>query len=103
MWDIDQPLTHAHRKAIMDFLADGKGFAGAHSALDALYGWNEYREMVGGGLFESHPWTQPVRINVEDIDNESTRHLGHSFEIRDEIYVLDKNPRWSSHVLASLD
>lgn len=102
-WDIDQPLTQAHRDAILDFMAQGKGFAGAHSALDALYGWSDYREMVGGGLFVSHPWTQPVAIDIEDKKNATTAHFGHQLEIRDEIYVLDENPRWTSHVLTSLD
>jgi glucose/arabinose dehydrogenase len=59
--------------------------------------------MVGGGLFEKHPWTQSVRINVEDRTNPATSHLGDSFWVRDEIYVLDQNPRWNSHVLLSLD
>ena len=102
-WDIEDPLTAEHRDAILQFLAAGKGIAGAHSALDALYGWSAYRELVGGGLFEKHPWTQEVRITIEDRNNPATQHLGQAMTVRDEIYVLDKNPRWTSHVLASLD
>ncbi|MEE2783317.1 MAG: ThuA domain-containing protein [Pseudomonadota bacterium] len=102
-WDIEDPLTAEHREAILQFLAAGKGIAGAHSALDALYGWSAYRALVGGGLFEKHPWTQEVRITIEDSKNPATQHLGQALTLRDEIYVLDKNPRWTSHVLASLD
>ncbi len=96
-------VTEAQRQAIMDFLRQGKGIAVAHAGLDAFYGWDEYKEMVGGGLFEEHPWTQHVEIVVEETDNPATEHLGESFSIRDEIYTLDENPRWNSRVLLSLD
>ena len=96
-------MTEDQREAIRTFLASGKGIAGAHAALDALYGWDWYRDMVGGGLFKNHPWTQSVRIRIEDPENPAMAHFGDDFRIRDEIYVLDKNPRWNVHVLASLD
>lgn len=96
-------VSEAQRSAIMNFLKQGKGVVGAHSALDAFYKWDEYREMVGGGLFESHPWTQPVDIVIEEKDNPAVAHFGESFSIRDEIYVLDENPRFNGRVLMSLD
>lgn len=97
------PVNQAQRDAIRDFVRSGKGLVVAHAGLDALYGWEDYREMVGGGLFQEHPWTQPVKIDVEDKTNPADTHLGDSFGIRDEIYVLDENPRWNSHVLTSLN
>ena len=97
------PVNEAQQAAIVDFARSGKGIVVAHSGLDAFYGWDEYREMVGGGLFDSHPWTRPVRIQVEDRSNPAVSHLGDGFWLRDEIYVLDQNPRWNSHVLLSLD
>ena len=96
-------ISEDQMAAIMNFLQQGKGLAVAHAGLDALYNWDEYREAVGGGLFTSHPWTQNVRIKVEDADNPSTKHFGEDFWITDEIYVLDENPRWNSRVLLSLD
>ncbi|HEV2130137.1 MAG TPA: ThuA domain-containing protein, partial [Longimicrobiaceae bacterium] len=96
-------LTRAQQQAILDFVRSGKGIAVAHSGLDAFYGWGAYRELVGGGLFRGHPWTEPVRITVEDPGNPAARHLGESLELRDEIYVLDRDPRESSRVLLSLD
>ena len=98
-----ETVTAAQRRAIMNFLRAGKGIVGAHSALDAFYHWNEYRAMVGGGLFQEHPWTQSVRVVVEEPDNPAVAHFGDGFWIRDEIYVLDENPRWNARVLASLD
>ncbi len=96
-------MTEEQRDAIRAFLASGKGVAGAHAALDALYGWDWYREMAGGGLFKNHPWTQSVRIRIEEPGHPAVAHFGDGFQIRDEIYVLDANPRWNVHVLASLD
>lgn len=96
-------VTAEHRAAIVQFMANGGGIVAAHAGLDAFFGWNEYRQIVGGGLFESHPWTQEVRVHIEDPDNPAVAHLGDALTIRDEIYVLDANPRWNSHVLASLD
>ena len=96
-------ITEEQKSAILGFLRAGKGLAIVHSGLDALYGWDKYRETVGGGLFTSHPWTQNVRITIDDPDNPAVSHFGDSFWIRDEIYVLDENPRWDSRVLMSLD
>ncbi len=70
-----ETLDPSHVDAILGFLAEGKGIAVAHAGLDALYHSEEYREMVGGGLFESHPWTHSVRVSVEDTDTPATRHL----------------------------
>ena len=102
-WNIENPVTEAHRQAIVEFLQAGGGFVSAHSGLDALYGWREYRNIVGGGLFQSHPWTQSVQISVEAPQNPAVSHWGDGITLRDEIYVLDENPRWQSHILASLD
>lgn len=97
------PLTRAQQQAILEFMRAGGGIAVAHAGLDAFYGWSGYRELVGGGLFRAHPWTQPVRISVEDPANPAVAHFGQSFELQDEIYVLDRNPRENSRVLLSLD
>jgi type 1 glutamine amidotransferase len=100
---VTDPITAEQQQAIRAFVRSGKGLAVAHSGVDALYGWAEYREMVGGGLFDSHPWTQEVQVNVEDRSSAAVSHLGESFRLRDEIYVLDNNPRPNAHVLLSLD
>lgn len=100
---VTEGVSESQRDAVRRFLQSGKGIAGAHAGLDAFYEWDWYREMVGGGLFEEHPWTQSVRILVEEPDHPAVEHFGESFWIRDEIYVLDENPRWNSRVLASLD
>lgn len=100
---IENPVGAEQQRAIAEFVRSGKGLAAAHSGVDALYGWDEYREMVGGGLFRAHPWTQEVQINVEDAANPAVAHLAPNFRLHDEIYVLDVNPRENAHVLLSLD
>ena len=94
-------VSAAQREAIQGFVQAGKGVVVAHAGLDAFYGWDWYRQMVGGGLFDSHPWTQPVGISVEEHEHPAVSHWGEGFEIKDEIYVLDENPRWNARVRAS--
>jgi glucose/arabinose dehydrogenase len=101
--DLAPELTKAQEQAMLNFVRGGKGLVVTHSGVDANYGSKGYREMIGGGLFRAHPWTQHVRVNVEDKSNAAVSHLGDGFGLRDEIYVTDTNPRWNSHVLLSLD
>jgi len=96
-------VTPEQQAAILNFVENGGGFVGAHAALDAFYNWDAYRTMVGGGLFDSHPWTQSVAVQVEAPSNSAMAPFGDAFWIRDEIYVLDDNPRWNARVLSSLD
>lgn len=96
-------LNAAQRSAILEFIRAGGGFVGAHSALDACYGWPAYRSLVGGGLFHSHPWNQTVRITNEGNRHPITAHLAGQFELRDEIYLLDEPLGTDAQVLLSLD
>jgi len=95
-------LTRAQEQAMLDFVRSGKGLVVTHSGVDAFYGSRGYREMIGGGLFESHPWTRHIGVTVEDRANAAVSHLGDVYGLRDEIYVTDTNPRWNSHVLLSM-
>ncbi|MBW3629668.1 MAG: ThuA domain-containing protein [Gemmatimonadetes bacterium] len=97
------PLTMEQQQAMTAFVRSGKGLMTIHSGIDANYGWQEFREMVGGGLFRAHPWTRPAQINVEDPTNAAVSHFGQNFNLREEIYVLDVNPRPNARVLLSLD
>ena len=82
---------------------NGKGFGGSHCATDTYRDWKEYNELIGGA-FASHPWTQKVRIIVEDKEHIATKHLGDSFVIDDEIYQYRvPYPRDKGHVLMKLD
>ena len=100
---IPNAVTPAQQRAVTDFVRGGKGVVLAHAGLDAGYGWDAYREMVGGGLFESHPWTTHLRVTNEAKTGPATAHMDDRFWIREEFYILDKSPRATSQVLLSLD
>ncbi|MFL6213544.1 MAG: ThuA domain-containing protein [Blastocatellia bacterium] len=96
------PLSDEQKAAFLDFIKSGKGFVGIHSATDTFYKWPEYGELIGG-YFDQHPWHQDVTVNVEDNTHPATRHLGKSFQVKDEIYQFKDFSRSRVHVLLSLD
>jgi type 1 glutamine amidotransferase len=96
------PISNEGKKALIDFVKSGKGFMGIHAATDTCYSWPEYGELIGG-RFDGHPWSQRVRILVEDKNHPSTKHLGDSFEIADEIYQHRDWSRDKVRVLLRLD
>ena len=90
------------KRALLDFVRNGKAFVGIHNATDSCYDWPEYGEMLGG-YFNGHPWRQEVNIIVEDTDHPATRMLGNSFQVDDEIYTFKNWDRDRTHVLMRLD
>jgi uncharacterized protein len=96
------PISDEQKAAFLDFIKSGRGFVGIHSATDTFYKWPEYGELIGG-YFDGHPWHQEVTIKVEDPKDPSTRHLGSSFKITDEIYQFKNFSRDRVKVLLSLD
>jgi type 1 glutamine amidotransferase len=96
------PLSDAQKRALLDFVRNGKGFVGVHSATDTFYQWADYGEMIGG-YFDGHPWHQLVRAVVEDPSHPATRHLGSVWEVTDEIYQHRNWSREKVRVLLRLD
>ena len=97
------PITPEQQNAIASFVRDGKGLVAVHAGVDAFYGWPEFREIVGGGLFKNHPYVREGRVTIEDPKNPAVAHLAPSVVLKEEFYYLDANPRPNSHVVASLD
>jgi len=96
------PLPAAVRDAMFQWVREGAGFVGVHSATDTWYTVPAYHEMVGA-VFDGHPWHQRVRLIVEDRTHPATRHLGERFELLDEIYQFRAWSRDDVHVLLRLD
>jgi len=96
------PLDQTQQEALLAYVRRGGGFVGVHSATDTFYEWPQYLSLIGG-YFDGHPWHQQVTVSVEDETHPSTRHLGTSFEIYDEIYQHRNWSRDRVHVLLSLD
>ena len=96
------PLSEPQREAVVAFVSGGKGFLGAHSAADTLYGWPEYGRIVGA-YFKEHPWTGPGAVIIEDGSHPATAGLGDRFTVSEEVYTFRENPRPSVQVLLRLD
>ena len=102
----EEDLSAKQKTDLLSFVHDdGKGFVGAHSAIDAFYSWPEYGQMVGA-YFDNHPWgVLDAPIIVEEPSFPGMRHLPHEFSVRDEIYVPTAAPysRKEVDVLARMD
>ena len=96
------PMSDEQKSALMAWIRSGRGFVGIHSATDTFYKWAEYGEMIGG-YFDEHPWNTRVTMKVEDHDHPSTKHLGATWSLADEIYQFKNYSRADKHVLLSLD
>src|ERR1700722_13314524 len=99
-------LTAEQKRDLLAFVHDdGKGFVGAHTAIDAFYEWPEYGEMMGG-YFDNHPWgVAQGTVLVEEPAFPGWSSLGNSFPIRDEFYMTTEKPysRSKVDVIARLD
>ncbi|PWU03418.1 MAG: ThuA domain-containing protein [Terriglobia bacterium] len=96
------PISDGQKSALLEFVRGGKGFGGAHSATDTFYTWPEYKNLIGA-TFDGHPWTQRVRMMIEDPTNPIVSHLAPGFEIDDEIYQFRDFSRRRLRVLMRLD
>ena len=98
------PLDDGQKRALADFVANGGGFVGTHSATDTFYEWPEYGRLVGT-YFKEHPWTQEVRMVVEDTAHPIVQGLGlgDAFVAMEEVYTFRTNPRPNVQVVLSLD
>ena len=99
------PLDDQQKADLLSFVHDdGKGFFGGHSAIDTLYKWPAYGEMVGA-YFDQHPWgTFDAPVIVEDRRSPITSGFAPTFTIHDEIYQPSKEfSRQKLHVLMRLD
>lgn len=99
-------LSAGQKRDLLAFVHDdGKGFVGAHTAIDAFYGWPEYGEMVGG-YFENHPWgVADGTVIVEEPGFPGWGSLGTEFKVREEFYMTQAEPysRSKVDVIARLD
>jgi len=96
------PLSDQQKTDLLDFVRQGKGFGGSHSATDCLYTWPEYGEMIGG-YFDGHPWTQEAAVDVEDPQNPIVSNLAPGFRVTDEFYQFRAFSRDRVRVLLTLD
>ncbi|MFP4176863.1 MAG: ThuA domain-containing protein [Candidatus Brocadiia bacterium] len=94
-------LTSAQKNGLLEWVADGNGYVGVHSAADSFRECPEYRSMVGGH-FVTHPQYRRYQVNICDTEHPITADLCENdppeFFVEDEMYVTDYDPR--NHILA---
>ena len=97
---------NSQRNAILNFIKNGKGFVGFHSASDGgIPNWEEYTDMIGG-CFAGHPWnaggTWPFFL--EDKNHPvNAAFVESEFNFSDEIYQYKSYNRSKLRVLVGLD
>jgi type 1 glutamine amidotransferase len=102
----EEELSDQQKADLLSFVHDdGKGFVGAHSAIDAFFHWPEYGQMLGAS-FDNHPWgVLDAPIIVEEPSFPGMKQFAREFVFRDEIYVPANAPysRDKVDVLARMD
>ena len=89
------------RQAFLDWIHSGKAFIGMHSASDTLHG-TPYVEMLGGEFQTHHAQVTVDAIN-QDPKHPACSHLGPTFRVHDEIYLIKNFERSKVHGLLTLD
>ena len=103
----DPPLTDDAKKAILDFVKNGKGYVGMHCGADSFYQWPEYGANLSGAYFNGHGSVnnKPLTLIVEDQKHPATKMLGKTWVIADEFYTYkpESFSRDKVRVLLSVD
>jgi hypothetical protein len=103
--DADKKPNAVRRKALLDFVQNGKGVVGCHAAVDCFYGWPEAAAVLGA-VFAGHPGNQfDCPVKLDDPCHPLLKAFGgKGFWIHDEMYKM-KEPysRDKLRVLLSFD
>jgi len=94
-------LNDEQQKAFEQFIRNGGGYVGLHSASDTEYDWAWFGEL-NGAYFKNHPKPQEAIFNVVDTNNIATSHLPKVWKRFDELH----NFKWIGtdlHVLITID
>lgn len=96
------PISEPNRQALLDYVRQGKGFVAIHSGTGTFFKWLPYQEMINA-IFDGHPWSQVVRVKIEDGQHPIMKGVPDVVSINDEIYQHTNWERARTHVLASID
>ncbi len=78
------------KKSLVDFVQNGKGLIGVHSATDTYQNWKEYTDMMGGA-FAGHPWNSKDTVRLKNLDPDhplTAAFKGEGLTLQDEIYIF---------------
>jgi type 1 glutamine amidotransferase len=98
-----KPVTEAEEKDLVAWVKAGHAFAGTHCATDTLY-TTPYGELIGG-LFQTHPAQQKVRLKVEDPKHPAAKSFADGQDYLDEWYIFRDAPysRDKLHIILSME
>ncbi|MES1221570.1 MAG: ThuA domain-containing protein, partial [Bacteroidota bacterium] len=104
-------MSYDQQAAIQKFIEQGKGWVGIHAA--GLTGkdflapqkkyWQWFEDYMGGVTYSPHPAFQKGVVIIEDHKHPVTKNLPDRFEVPDEWYEFNKNPRPNVRVLGVAD
>ena len=86
------PFTDVQKRAIVDFVRNGKAIIGAHCATLTMYDYPEFGELLGGYYLRSLVPTNMVGqgkvglLKVEDQKHPATKMLGSTWPLNEEFY-----------------
>ncbi len=92
-------LTRRQESGLLDFVKNGGGFVGIHSATASWQGNDRYIDMIGG-VFASHGPVTEFDVNISESDCWITDRIS-DFRIVDEFYILDRFDPEKVEVLAT--
>ena len=94
------PLDDGQRRALVDFVRNGKGLVAVHHTPVTLYTYPPFGEMVGGYFWKTFNGVardqRRIVLNVEDRDHPATRMLEPSWPLIDEYYQMAPEA-WDPH------
>jgi len=98
------PWSDEQKQLFLDFVKNGKGFIGIHSATDTFYKWPEYGQLIGG-YFDGHPWTARDKVTVQKVDKKFpvTKHFEDLFQWVEETYQYKQFNSKDCKVVMSMD
>ena len=94
-------LNEGQQKAFEQFIRNGGGYVGIHSAADTEYDWPWFGEL-NGAYFKNHPRPQEAVFNIVNDNTIATAHLPKPWKRSDELY----NFKWIGtdlHILITID
>ncbi len=96
-------LNGTQQSAFEQYIQNGGGYVGIHSASDTEYSWPWYAGLIGA-YFSSHPLGTPnADVLVLDRVHPSTSFLPERWNRTDEWYNFQTNPRGAVHILGVVD
>jgi type 1 glutamine amidotransferase len=94
-------LNDDQQAVFEDYIQDGGGYVGIHSATDTESAWTWYRGLVGAD-FNQHPEIQQADLMVVDNTHTATKLLPQTWQRTDEWYNF-KNISSNIHILIKID